>query len=450
MASDERISATTIVQVAGRDVGLKVRQVELTVTGGPDAGATAVLARRKLSVGTHESNDIVLTDPTVSRFHFRIHADGNGFRVVDTNSANGTFLNAIRVRDAYLADGATITAGETALAIRLLQQETDIELSEEDRLGGAVGKSVRMREVFALARKAAATPMTVLLLGETGTGKDVLARAVHQHSAVSSGPFVVFDCGAVAPTLIESELFGHVLGAYTGAASDRPGVFERANGGTLFLDEIGELPLDLQPKLLRALENRRITRVGGVEEIAVNVRVVAATNRDLHSLVETEQFRSDLYYRIAVIPIEVPALREHKEDIPMLAGHFLRDLLNAGGRDPAWLLPHLEEAFAALKTYDWPGNVRELRNVVERAAALGDPQELQKDGLSQLVELRASVARNKKVQLPLDEAREQFDRVYIRDALDATGGDVKRAAESAGIHPKSLERLIRRYRIPKS
>jgi transcriptional regulator with GAF, ATPase, and Fis domain len=446
---DDRIAATTIIQVAGRDVGVRVRRARLDVTAGPDAGASAVLESRALSAGTHASNDLALTDPTVSRFHFRVQADDAGFRIIDTNSANGTFVDGVRVRDAYLAGGAHIAAGETRIAVQILADEVDIELSEHDRFGGAVGRSVAMRELFAMARRAAGAPMPVLLQGETGTGKDIIARAIHEHSQAAGGPFVVFDAGAVAPTLIESELFGHVRGAYTGADADRPGVFERADGGTLFIDEIGELPLELQPKLLRALETRRITRVGGSKEIAVDARIIAATNRDLRALVDGDAFRSDLYYRLAVIPLEVPPLRERKQDIPLLAGHFLRDLLDHGGRDPAWLIPHLDDAFGSLKSYDWPGNVRELRNVVERAAALADPAELQKDGLSQLVELRASVTRTKKVQLPLEQARAQFDREYLRDALDAAAGDVKRAAEAAGIHPKSLERLIRRYKIPR-
>jgi DNA-binding NtrC family response regulator len=448
--AERRSAATTIIQVAGRDVGVRVRQVRLEVTDGPAAGANAVLGRRKLTVGSHASNDFVVADPAVSRFHFRIVADENGYRVVDTNSANGTVLDGTRVRDAYVSDGARIDAGESQITVRFLDEEVDIELSQEDQFGEAVGRSVKMREVFALARRAAATPMTVLLLGETGTGKDVMARAIHENSQVARGPFVVFDCGAAAPTLIESELFGHVRGAFTGADIERPGVFERASGGTLFLDEIGELPLDLQPKLLRALDSQRITRVGGTEEIAVNVRMIAATNRDLRKAVDEESFRSDLFYRLAVIPIELPPLRERVEDIPLLAGHFLRGVLNHGGRDPKWLLPHLEEAFGALENHEWPGNIRELRNAIERAAALANPAELKKDGLTQLVELRSSVARTRNAQLPLEQARAQFDREYLRDLLDAHHGDIKHAAAVAGIHPKSLERLLRRYELPRS
>ncbi|RMH43498.1 MAG: FHA domain-containing protein [Deltaproteobacteria bacterium] len=447
MTTDPRRAATTVVQVAGRDVALRVRRVRFDVTAGPSAGARAELSGRRLAIGSHPSNDLVVVDPKVSRFHLRIEASDRGLRAIDTNSANGTAVNGVRVRDAYLDDGAVIAIGDSQIAVRRLDGDVEVELSADDRFGDAVGRSVAMREVFALARRAAATHMPVLLLGETGTGKDVIARAIHAHSPVGRGPFVVFDAGAVAPTLIESELFGHVRGAFTGADSDRPGVFERATGGTLFIDEIGELPLHLQPKLLRALEARRIVRVGDTREIDVHPRIVAATHRDLRALVDQGAFRSDLYYRLAVLPIEIPPLRERREDIPLLAGHFLRDLLDAGGRDPRWLLPHLEEAFASLAHHDWPGNVRELRNAIERAAALADPAALARDGLTQLVELRASVARTRRAWLPLEQARAQFDREYLRDLVDAHGGDLRAAAATAGIHPKSLERLLRRHRI---
>jgi transcriptional regulator with PAS, ATPase and Fis domain len=302
-----------------------------------------------------------------------------------------------------------------------------------------------MREVFAAARRAAGTAATILLLGETGTGKDVLARAIHDHSPRAGGSFVVFDCGAVTPTLIESELFGHVRGAFTGAEADRSGVFERASGGTLFLDEIGELPLPLQPKLLRALETRAVTPVGATAEIPVDVRILAATHRDLRQMVEDGRFRSDLFYRLAVLPLEIPPLRDRPEDAALLAAHFLRDLLARDGRDPAWIKPYLDDAFGSLAQQPWPGNVRELRNAVERAAALADPAELARGELAGLVELRGSLGRTLTARLPLEAAREQFDREYLRDVLEAAGGDAKRAAALAQVHPKSLERLLRRY-----
>jgi DNA-binding NtrC family response regulator len=304
-----------------------------------------------------------------------------------------------------------------------------------------------MRELFALGRRAAGSSAQVLILGETGTGKDVIARAIHQHSARAAGPYLVFDCGAVAPTLIESALFGHVRGAFTGADSDRPGVFEAAHGGTLFLDEVGELEPTLQPKLLRALESGQVTRVGESGPRRVDVRIIAATNRDLRAEVEAGRFRSDLFYRLAVILLEVPPLRERAADIPLLAAHFLEQVIARDSGDGERLRAHMDGVFGGLARYRWPGNVRELRNVIERALALADPAELGKDIFSRMVELKTSIARSMHHLPPLEEARAQFDREYLRDALAAAGGDVNRAAELARVHPKSFARLLRRYGV---
>jgi transcriptional regulator with GAF, ATPase, and Fis domain len=257
---------------------------------------------------------------------------------------------------------------------------------------------------------------------------------------------VVFDCGAAAPTLIESALFGHVRGAFTGADADRPGVFEQAHGGTLFLDEIGELPTALQPKLLRALEAGQVLRLGATQPITVDVRVIAATHRELRAEVDAERFRADLYYRLAVLAIELPPLRDRDGDIPILAAHFARSVLGRSGGDLAWLRPHLDDVFGTLRAQPWPGNVRELRNAVERAIALADPDALAGDPLARLVELRGSLRRTRG-RLPLETARAEFDREYLRDLLAETGNDLRAAAELAGVHPKSLERLIRRYQI---
>jgi DNA-binding NtrC family response regulator len=445
-----RVAETTIVTVDGRPVSLRVDRLTIAVVEGPDAGASAELAGPALAIGTDPSNQLVLTDPTVSRFHLRITADDSGLLVTDRDSANGTFVAGLRVKQAYLTDGARLELGDSVLVATIGDGDREIELSAEERFGGAVGRSVAMRRLFALARRAAQTQATVLLLGETGTGKDVLARAIHDASSRAAAPYVVFDCGAVAPGLIESALFGHVRGAFTGADADRPGVFEWAHGGTLFLDEIGELAPALQPKLLRALETGQVTRVGTTTPVTVDVRVIAATHRDLAVEVAAERFRADLYYRLAVIVLEVPALRDRADDIPLLAGHFLTDLLGESGADPAGLRGHLDDAFAALRHHRWPGNVRELRNVVERAAALADPAALRGDALARLVEVRTAIGRTWHQRLPLEQAREQFDREYLRDLLAAAQGSIPHAAHAAGVHPKSLERLLRRYRIGRS
>jgi transcriptional regulator with GAF, ATPase, and Fis domain len=442
-----RATQTTITTLDGRAIGMRVERLVLEVESGRDAGARAELAGHELVVGADPSSTLVLRDPRVSRFHFRVTADDTGLLLRDRGSANGTFVGGLRAREVYLHDGARIELGDTTLVARVGGGEQDIELSIDESFGAAIGRSLVMRRLFAAARKAAHTSATMLLLGETGTGKDVLARAVHDASPRARAPYVVFDCGAAAPSLIESALFGHVRGAFTGADADRPGVFEWASGGTLFLDEIGELRGDLQPKLLRALETGAVTRVGATAPVPVDVRVIAATNRDLRADVEAQLFRADLYYRLAVIVLEVPPLRDRREDVPLLAGAFARDLLGLGDADLARLRPQLDEAFGALRHYPWPGNVRELRNVIERAAAMADPAALRGDVLAKLVELRSAIGRTWHAHLPLEQARAEFDREYLRDAMAAAQGSIAHAAAVAGVHPKSLERLLRRYKL---
>jgi transcriptional regulator with GAF, ATPase, and Fis domain len=442
-------NATTLVTAQGRPVAVRVRHVRLDVVRGPDAGASASLTGRALSIGTHRSNDLVLRDPAVSRFHVRIHAEARGYRVRDEASTNGTRVDGVVVADAFLGDGARLEVGGTTIAVRFEPEASEVELSSDHAFGGALGASVVMRELFAAARRVAATDAAVLILGETGTGKGLLARAIHAHSRRACGPYVVLDCAALPADLVETTLFGHARGAFSGADRERAGVFEQASGGTLLLDEIGELPRALQPKLLRALESGSVTPIGATAAVAVDVRILAATSRDLRGMVEAGAFRDDLYYRLAVVPLELPPLRQRAEDIPLLAGHFARALLAAEGREPRWLAMHLEQAFGALAAYAWPGNVRELRNVIERAVVVSDPGALDADALSQLITLRDSIARTMVAPPPLEAARAQFDREYLRDVLARAHGDLTRAAALAGIHPKSLERLLRRYGLPR-
>jgi DNA-binding NtrC family response regulator len=442
--------ATTVLAIAERPTALRVQAIDLEVIGGPDRGSRANLEKRELSVGSHPSNDLVLGDPAVSRFHFRIVADDVGCLLADTTSTNGTFVNGVRVERAYLFDGAHIQAGNSIALVRLGGGETEIELSAEESFGPAVGRSVAMREVFAIARRAATSSATILILGETGTGKDVLARAIHAHSNRAAGPFVVFDCAATPANLIESALFGHVRGAFTGAEESHPGVFERATGGTLFLDEIGELPIELQPKLLRVLDGGAVTPVGGTRELSVDVRVIAATNRDLRAMVAKDRFRPDLYYRLAVVGLELPSLDRRREDIPLLASHFLHQILERDGQIPPWSPEEIERAFAHLAERQWPGNVRQLRNALERALALADLDELAAGGLESIAALETGIAPAAvSAALPLAVAREQYDRRYLVELLASTDGDTKRAAEIAEVHPKSLERLLRKHKIKK-
>jgi transcriptional regulator with GAF, ATPase, and Fis domain len=312
---------------------------------------------------------VQLSDAKVSGLHCEIRLDDRGYRLRDLDSTNGTFVGGIRINDVYIQPGAQIAVGSTRMKFEPLGESVELEISERDRLGGMLGRSVKMRELFARLEKLAATDTTVLITGETGVGKELAAECVHDLSPRAKGPFVVVDCGAIPPTLIESELFGHERGAFTGATASYAGAFERAHGGTVFLDELGELPLAMQPKLLRVLEAKEVRRVGGQKTINVDIRIVAATNRDLGVEVNRGRFREDLFYRLAVARIVVPPLRERKEDIPLLIEGILA---TTPGGEGAYIAA---ETIDLMMKHDWPGNVRELRNVIERAVLLAEPPE---------------------------------------------------------------------------
>ncbi|MFI5289789.1 MAG: sigma 54-interacting transcriptional regulator, partial [Polyangia bacterium] len=358
---------------------------------------------------------------------------------------NGTRVGGVRVREAILDDGALLECGASRLRFSFTEAPMRIELAPEDGFEGLVGRSVAMRELFALLARVAPTDAPVLIEGETGTGKERVARALHARSRRAARPFVVFDCGAVAPTLIESELFGHEKGAFTGATDRRAGVFERAAGGTVLLDELGELALELQPKLLRVLESGEVWRVGAERATPIDARVLAATHRDLAARIGEERFREDLYYRLAVVAIRVPPLRERRDDIPLLAARFARDRLfpdGAGGAGPGW-----ETIFEFMKAHDWPGNVRELRNVVERAVIMADPKLLSADPLDAFAELRRRAEPAMRRRVSLRAARDQTEREYLEDLLRSTDGDLDEAARIAEVHRKSLERLLREHSL---
>jgi DNA-binding NtrC family response regulator len=436
--------ATTILRVGERPVAVELRGFSLAVVEGPDAGRQARPTRRGFVVGTHDSSDLVLTDPAVSRHHFRVDAEEQDYVLRDLGSTNGTRVGGVRVREAALDDGAVIECGATRLRFAYTDEPMRIDLAKQDDFEGLIGRSVAMRELFALLEKAAPADIPVLIEGETGTGKERVARSVHARSRRAARPFAVFDCAAVPATLIESELFGHEKGAFTGATDRRAGVFERAAGGTVFLDELGELALDLQPKLLRVLESSEVHRVGAQRPIPIDVRVVAATNRDLHAMVASGTFREDLYYRLAVVTLRVPPLRERREDISLLAAHFARERIFAGtgGRAPGW-----ETIFEFMRSYDWPGNVRELRNVVERSVIMSDPKRLTGDPLDALSELRRAAEPAMRRRVSLRAARDQTEREYLEDLIRSTDGDLDEAARIAEVHRKSLERLLREHGI---
>jgi transcriptional regulator with PAS, ATPase and Fis domain len=420
-----------------------LRRVELTgaeliVCGGPDAGLTVPIGAGGLVIGTGDRCDVRLVDELVSRTHLELTAEPHGVRAVDRGSRNGTFLGATRVRDVVLVENTVLQIGTTPLKIALVATPLTIELSERSQFGDAIAHSPAMRHVFSLLERAARGDVTVLLEGDSGTGKEVLARGIHDESARKQGPFVVVDCGAISESLVESELFGHEKGAFTGAISRRAGAFEQAHGGTIFLDEIGELPLDMQPKLLRALENRSFRRVGGTDTVNVDVRVVAATNRRLRDAVRRREFREDLFYRLAVVHIAVPRLAERPLDVVPLAERFLRIAMRAPGATVPADLARL------LVSYDWPGNVRELRNVIERFATFeqADPQLL----FGGAPEKAQGLGLESYADLPYHEAKKRlmdaFHRAVLPLAVARAGDSVPKAAEPLGLPKASLYRML--------
>jgi DNA-binding NtrC family response regulator len=433
--TDSRDASTDVI---ARLPKLKIMSARLEVVSGPDSGAALEVTRGRARVGTARSNDLVLTDGTVSRLHCQLLVGEQTVRLVDLGSTNGTFIGGIRVHDAEIVAG-DIQVGSTTIRLIPGAERAVLWLAPHGRFGELVGSSVPMRRLYAELERAAQSDATVLLQGETGTGKDLAARTIHEHSRRADGPFVTIDCGSIAPSLIESELFGHVRGAFSGATHDRKGVLERGNGGTVFFDEIGELPLALQPKLLRVLEARELRPVGSDEVRPIDIRVIAATNRPLAKSVNEGTFREDLYYRLAVIECEMPPLRDRREDIPALAASFYRRFAEDESEIPPELLADLQHR-------NWPGNVRELRNYVERMVVMGwdrePPRPAPAPGDPQRVE--AVVLRH----LPLREARaqwlEQFNALYVKALLDKTRGNITRTAELAGINRRSLQRLMTR------
>jgi len=432
---------TTRVPAESR--GVRILSVELVVIDGPDKGARAVMHGGAAKIGTAEGSDLRLTDRSASRLHCEIRVRPNSIVVRDSGSTNGTFCEGLRVIEAEIPAGAVLRVGGSAVRVDAGDEPAFVEVSERESFGELVGASLEMRRLYAMLERVAASDTTVLVMGETGTGKDVVARAVHAESRRSKGPFVPIDCGAVPENLFESELFGHTKGAFSGATADRKGVFEEADGGTLFLDEIGELPLGMQAKLLRAIETRSVRRIGANTAKPVDVRIVAATNRPLARAVNEGAFREDLYYRLAVVEVSLPPLRARKEDIATLARHFHAAL---GGKG------ELPQSFLATLTQrSFPGNVRELRNFVERAMLLGTiapsasrPAPAVTPGLEELAPLH----------LPLKEARDQwtesFEHVYVRAVLKKARGNVTHAAEMAGVSRRFLQRLAARLGVKAS
>jgi DNA-binding NtrC family response regulator len=434
--SGKKAGQTKILTVQGQEP-LIFKKARFKVHKGKDAGKEMVLQKPHVSIGTLQENDLSLTDPTVSRRHAVVEEKSGGYVLRDLDSTNGTFLDGVRVREGYLAPGSIICLGQTEISFSPLEERIENLKSNLDSFGDLTGSSNPMREVYGILDRIAPTDVTVLIEGETGTGKELAARAIHSHSRRANSPFVVVDCGAIASNLIESELFGHEKGAFTDAVKTRQGAFELADGGTMFLDEIGELSLDLQPKLLRALDQRETKRVGADKPVSFNVRVVSATNKNLEKEVKAGKFREDLYYRLSVVRIHMPPLRNRREDIQTIASHMLGGLSLDIGKKITGLST---ETSAALMAYPWPGNVRELRNVLGRAAALCDGNK---------IEARDLFLTQSKKGATLEELSgktlEDIEKAAIHATLRSVSGNKTEAAKVLGIAYSTLYEKMKKY-----
>jgi transcriptional regulator with GAF, ATPase, and Fis domain len=435
--------STDPTHTASRGALRFVTRWRIEVSDGPAKGLVHQVTAGIVTVGSAATNDIVLDDRKVSRHHVEIDVRPSGLRVRDLGSKNGTYTAGTRVEALELPiAGGIVSLGTSELTLLPDDEPVAWAASVRERCGRLCGRSALMRDLYALIERIASSNANVLIHGETGTGKELTAEAIHELGTRRDGPFVVFDCGAIPSQLIESSLFGHARGAFTGAHADRKGVFEQANGGTLFLDEIGELELSLQPKLLRVLADGRVLPVGSAgPPRQTDVRVIAATNRDLLEEVRAKRFREDLYFRLSVLPVETAPLRDRLEDLPLLAEEFLAEQ----GAPPLGV-----EALTVLKDYSWPGNVRQLRNVLERAAALanGGPLSIT---TADLDEPSSRLSPSHLLRLPYKEAKEEmvaeFTREYVEALLQRHNGNVSAAAREAKLARNWLTALARRLGI---
>lgn len=450
---------TQLLRIEDRKDVVSLRKCQLVVVEGGSKGQKIDLTRERITIGKKEDSDLPVIDRTVSRQHVEILREQDSFLLRDLGSTNGTFINETKVREAYLVPGDVIRIGNSRIEFIAFDEKVQIEPSENTIFGRVVGHSRKMRQIFGLLQRISPTDATVVIEGETGTGKEMVARSIHDNSLRKDKSFAVFDCSAVAENLIESELFGHLKGSFTGAIATRKGAFEEAQGGTIFLDEIGELSLDLQPKLLRALEQRQVKKVGSNETTNIDVRVICATNRNLRKEVVDGSFREDLYYRLSVVKIYLPALRERPDDVSSLTEYFLQNGKFNQLPDGALKITRVEDdALKMLTRYQWPGNVRELFNVLERVTPLvnGDSikggdlayvfQELEREE-DDVTEKIADVD----LGLPFKDAKqrviEDFERDYLAALLRRNNYNISKTAREAGIDRKHIRNLLKKYGI---
>ena len=430
MASTRSVSV--LLDASGLARALAVPVYELRVVKGPDKGKHQRVCLRRLLIGTGQGAHFKLADPTVSAVHCELLADSTGFRVRDLGAKNGVQLGGHRVSEAWLEVKDDLVLGNSVLRFKLLEEDAEeTPLEESKGFAKLKGSCLPMRELYGQLKRAAQAEAPVLLNGETGTGKELAAEALVSEGPRRDGPLVVVDCGRLVANLAEAELFGHEAGSFTGAHRRVLGAFERAHRGTLFLDEVGELPLELQPKLLGVLERRVVQRVGGTEAVPVDVRVISATHRDLERAVNRGTFRADLFFRLAAVQLRLPALRERGEDIPALVAHFLDELPGKRVRLAPGVLQRLYDA-------EYPGNVRELRSAVERAAlGMMDPVAPSKQQLP-------AIDAETPFRVQKERLIESFERAYVKGLLELAKGNVSEAARQSGINRVQLHALIRR------
>jgi DNA-binding NtrC family response regulator len=417
----------------------------LTAVSGPGAGRTLAMMNTLATAGRHATNDLVLNDPRVSGVHLQLHRVGDRVHVRDAGSTNGTWLGAHRVSEIELALGGEIAVGDTMLRLDLDDGAVPAAMSERDSFGQLVGKSPAMRELFATLERVAPKNLSILVQGETGTGKEEVARAVHYRSPRADAPFIVIDATSLPETLAESLLFGHERGAFTGAVERRIGLFEAAHGGTVFLDEIGELPSILQSKFLRVLERHEVTRVGGTAPVKVDVRVIAATHRDLRHEIDSGRFREDLFFRLAQIRVMLPPLRDRTEDIPVICQKLLTEIA------PTRSVMIESGAVAHLAAQPWPGNVRELRNVLTRAAALATNDLIRREdvagegfGFRGTREERQALDLSGRFSEAKDRAIERFESAYLAALMKRCSGNLSLAAREADLARHHLRDLLKK------
>ncbi|HMR24593.1 MAG TPA: sigma 54-interacting transcriptional regulator [Oligoflexia bacterium] len=449
---------TKIIRSGEQPTMLMLPKCKIVVTDKNEKASTHEIDKGRILIGGAETCDLQIKDDTVSRQHAEIIKMKEGYLIRDLDSTNGTYVGGLKIKEAYLSPQSIIKIGKSSIQFTPQDQELEIYPSKNDHYAGLIGKSLGMRKIFGVLDKVSPTNVSVVITGETGTGKELVAKAIHDTSKRNKAPFIVFDCGAVAENLIESELFGHEKGSFTGATATRQGAFELADGGTLFLDELGELSIDLQPKLLRALESGDIKRVGADRSKKVNVRVVAATNRNLKEEVKKGNFREDLYFRLSVVEVHLPALRKRKDDIKLLIDHFF-ELAKSDNPDKK-IISIGHDAKQLLENYAWPGNIRELKNAIDRAMSFCEGHEVMVEHLPDYItggsaggdtNTGFSVASGSSVDsdLPFKEAKERwvesFEKDYLIDLLKKNDLNISKAAKQAGIDRKSVQRLLKKY-----